>query len=108
MRLSLTTSAPVNVLRTCGRALKSLTVLFLLLCVIPLAAQVETASITGKVTDLLNDQPVDYATIYVKGSNTAVQSCTTGRYLATVPAGEDFILVFSPPAYRQPDAQVGV
>lgn len=73
-----------------------------------LVAQVETASITGKVTDLLTDQPVDYATIYVKGSTTAVESGTTGRYLATVPAGEDFILVFSRLGYRETEVKVSV
>jgi len=92
--------------RTRVRALKSLSVLWLLLLVFPLTAQVNTASISGKVTDLRNDQAIDYTTVYVKGSNTAVESGTTGRYLITVPAGEDFQLVFSRLGYRETTVKV--
>ncbi|MTB51573.1 TonB-dependent receptor [Lewinella sp. W8] len=65
------------------------------------SAQVESAAITGKVTDLISDRPVDFVTIYVEGSNTAVESGQTGRYLINVPAGEDFQLVFSRLGYRE-------
>ncbi|MEM9930244.1 MAG: carboxypeptidase-like regulatory domain-containing protein, partial [Bacteroidota bacterium] len=60
------------------------------------------------VTDLLNEAPVDFATIYVKGSTSAVESGTTGRYLITVPAGEAFVLVFSRLGYRETEVNVGV
>jgi len=131
MQPSFTFSALINVPSTCGRALRRggkverikdgpqrwkqlLVLITLLFPFFPspftslLSAQVETASITGKVTDLLTDQPVDYATIYVKGSTTAVESGATGRYLATVPAGEDFILVFSRLGYRETEVSVRV
>ncbi|SEP77866.1 TonB-dependent receptor [Neolewinella agarilytica] len=90
-----THSALLPFLRTCVRAL------MLLLLAAPLGAQVSTASITGKVTDLLSDRPVDFATIYIKGTTRAVESGTTGRYLISVPAGEDFQLVFSRLGYRE-------
>jgi len=77
-----------------------------MLSVPALFGQVTTASITGKVTDLLSNQPVDYATIYVKGSTSAVESGGTGRYLTTVPAGEAFILVFSRLGYRETEVRV--
>ena len=67
-----------------------------------------TASITGKVTDLLNEVPVDFATIYIKGSTSAVESGTTGRYLITVPSGEAFILVFTRIGYRETEVRVGI
>ena len=107
----------MKVERSKGGALIRKKVVVLLLLLFPLlpsplasllSAQVETASITGKVTDLLTEKPVDYATIYVKGSTTAVESGATGRYLATVPAGEDFILVFSRLGYRETEVRVGV
>lgn len=75
---------------------------------LPLSAQVTTASITGKITDLVNEAPVDFATVYVKGSTSAVESGTTGRYLITVPAGEAFVLVFSRLGYRETEVNVGV
>ena len=83
-----------------------LLVLLFMLSVPALFGQVTTASITGKVTDLLSNQPVDYATIYVKGSTSAVESGGTGRYLTTVPAGEAFILVFSRLGYRETEVRV--
>ena len=69
-------------------------------------AQVETATVTGKVTDLVTEGPVDYTTIYVKGATTAVESSQTGRYVATVPAGEGFILVFSRIGFRETEVPV--
>ena len=87
--------APLPFLRTCVSAL------MLLLLAAPLGAQVSTASITGKVTDLLSGRPVDFATIYIKGTTRAVESGTTGRYLISVPAGESFQLVFSRLGYRE-------
>ncbi len=69
-------------------------------------AQVETATITGRVTDGVSTRAVDFVTIYVKGSTSAVESGTTGRYQATVPAGEDFVLVFSRIGYRESEVTV--
>ncbi|NJB86932.1 hypothetical protein GGR26_002709 [Lewinella marina] len=71
-----------------------------------LNAQVETATISGKVTDLVTELPVDFATIYVRGATSAVESSETGRYVATVPAGIDFVLVFSRIGYRETEVKV--
>ncbi|MEL7162852.1 MAG: carboxypeptidase-like regulatory domain-containing protein, partial [Bacteroidota bacterium] len=81
------------------------TALFTLLCTCVLA-QVSSASISGKVTDLVSDLPVDFTTIYVQGTTTAVESGNTGRYLISVPAGEDFVLVFSRLGYRETTVNV--
>ncbi|MBC6992657.1 carboxypeptidase-like regulatory domain-containing protein [Neolewinella lacunae] len=75
--------------------------LALLLPAAGLLGQVATASISGKVTDLLTEQPVDFATVYIRGTMRAVESGNTGRYLINVPAGEDFVLVFSRLGYRE-------
>lgn len=78
----------------------------LLLLPISLTAQVTTASITGKVTDQRNGRPVDFVTIYIKGTTRAVESGQTGRYLINVPAGEAFTLVFSRLGYREASIDV--
>ena len=83
----------------------SLLVFFLLCCTCVLA-QVETAAVTGKVTDLVTGAAVDYTTIYVRGATSAVESSQTGRYVATVPSGEPFVLVFSRIGYRETEVSV--
>lgn len=84
--------------RTCGRALMAL---LLVLIGFGLSAQVSSASITGKVTDQLNDRPVDFVTVYIKGTTRAVESGQNGRYRINVPAGESFTLIFSRLGYRE-------
>ncbi|MCP9237046.1 carboxypeptidase-like regulatory domain-containing protein [Lewinella sp. JB7] len=69
-------------------------------------AQVETATITGRVTDLVSELPVDFVTIYVKGATSATETGEQGRYVTTVPAGESFILVFSRIGYRETEVNV--
>ncbi len=69
-------------------------------------AQVETATVSGKVTDLVTELPVDFATVYVKGATSAAESSETGRYVANVPAGEPFVLVFSRIGYRETEVRV--
>ncbi len=96
-------SALHPLLCTCVRALL---LLFLLGSGSLLTAQVSSASITGKVTDQLNDLPVDFVTVYVKGTTKAVESGQTGRYRINVPAGEAFTLVFSRLGYREASVRV--
>ncbi|WP_116125591.1 TonB-dependent receptor plug domain-containing protein [Lewinella sp. IMCC34183] len=87
------------------RLTPTLVVLLVLLCTC-VRAQVETATVTGKVTDLVTDMPVDFTTVYVRGATSAAETSETGRYVATVPAGEAFILVFSRIGYRETEVPV--
>ena len=64
-------------------------------------AQVGNATISGRVTDLVNERAVDFATIYIDGTTRAAESAENGRYLISVPAGEGFVLVFSRLGYRE-------
>ena len=64
------------------------------------AQQVEQASITGIIRDAVSDKPVEYATIYVEGSGTAVESALNGRYQILVPAEESFSLVINRLGYK--------
>ncbi len=65
------------------------------------SAQVGNATISGRVTDLVNERAVDFATIYIDGTTRAAESAENGRYLISVPAGEGFVLVFSRLGYRE-------
>ena len=64
------------------------------------------AVITGLVTDAVSGLPVDLATVYIDGTNRAVETSTNGRYSITVPANEDFTLVFSRIGYQRAQAKV--
>ena len=61
----------------------------------------QTATISGLVTDLESNQPVEVVTIYVEGTNNAVESDADGRYSIQVPANEDFVLLFSRIGYSE-------
>lgn len=63
------------------------------------------AIITGVVTDAISDNPVDFATIYVKDTNLATESASNGRYRLEVPAEQTFTLVITRIGY-QPLEQV--
>jgi TonB-linked SusC/RagA family outer membrane protein len=68
--------------RRLGSALVALAVL-----AVPMAAQAQQASITGRVTDA-NNQPLGDARVFLVGTSTATTSGADGRYtLRTVPAG---------------------
>ena len=50
--------------------------------------------------DLESRLPVDYAIIYIKGSNISVESDPLGKYSLEVPAGKSFILAVSRVGYK--------
>ena len=52
-----------------------------------------SAKITGTVTDGLTDLPVEFVTVYLKGSSNAVETDASGRYNINVPAQKPFVLV---------------
>ena len=72
-----------------------------------LLAQSEgTAVITGVVTDAETGTPVDLATIYIKGTSTATESSTNGRYRIEIPANQFVILVFTRIGYKETEVPV--
>ena len=80
---------------------------FCLACVSPLLAQEATlAKVTGLVTDAVSEAPIDLVTVYIEGTNQAVETSTTGRYSINVPANEDFVLVFSRIGYQKVEAKI--
>ncbi|NJC27359.1 TonB-dependent receptor [Neolewinella antarctica] len=79
----------------------ALIILLALFCSVGLSAQVSTATLSGKVTDGVNARPVEFGTVYIQGTTKAVETGQTGRYLISVPSGENFTLVFNRLGYRQ-------
>ncbi|MCB0578946.1 MAG: carboxypeptidase-like regulatory domain-containing protein, partial [Phaeodactylibacter sp.] len=83
------------------------TALLLILSCLALKAQESPrAGITGLVTDAVSGLPIDLATVYIEGTSRAVETSTNGRYSITVPADQDFTLVFSRIGYQKARAQV--
>ena len=60
-----------------------------------------SAIITGTVTDGLTDLPVEFVTVYLKGSSNAVETDASGRYNINVPAQKAFVLVFTRIGYKE-------
>ena len=72
-----------------------------------LSAQTEgTAVITGVVTDASTEEPVDLATIYIKGTSTATESSRNGRYRIEIPANQVVTLVFTRIGYKETEVQI--
>ncbi|MFY8013753.1 MAG: TonB-dependent receptor [Saprospiraceae bacterium] len=60
-----------------------------------------SAKITGTVTDGLTDVPVEFVTVYLKGSSNAVETDASGRYNINVPAQKAFVLIFTRIGYKE-------
>ena len=60
-----------------------------------------SAKITGTVTDGLTDLPVEFVTVYLKGSSNAVETDASGRYNINVPAQKPFVLIFTRIGYKE-------
>ncbi|WP_114782606.1 TonB-dependent receptor [Botryobacter ruber] len=65
-----------------------------LLLVVPLAVSAQQATITGSVVSTTN-QPLEFATVGIKGTETAVQTDETGKYILPVPSEQDIVIVAS-------------
>ena len=59
------------------------------------------AIVSGTVTDANTGDPVDYATVYVRGSNYASETAANGRYSLSVPASQEFVLVFTRIGFKE-------
>lgn len=60
--------------------------LLLLLLVLPSLAVAQSITITGKITDIITNEPVDMATISAEGSNIASISNEEGNFRMTIPS----------------------
>ena len=74
---------------------------------LPLSAQDgASAKVTGLVIDAVSEAPVEFVTVYIDGSSTAVETSETGRYSIAVPVNEAFTLVFSRIGYQEARAEI--
>ncbi|MBV6440752.1 MAG: TonB-dependent receptor [Haliscomenobacteraceae bacterium CHB4] len=79
----------------------------ILFCTAPLllSAQ-ETATVSGRILDASNEQPVELVTIFVKGGKTSVTSDERGFFAIQVPANERVALGFRRVAFKESNADV--
>ncbi len=71
-----------------------------------LAQTAEKATVFGKITDGLTDEPIEFATIYIEKTNRAVESALDGTYRIEIPTYERVILVFSRIGYQETRARI--
>ncbi len=72
----------------------------LMLC-LSLAGHAQNATVFGFVTDAVTDETVELATIYIEGTNRAVESDAQGYFQIRVPANEATNLVFTRIGYKE-------
>ncbi len=61
----------------------------------------ETALISGKISDAVSDAYIDFATVYVEGTNNATESDENGFYELKIPANLPFTLKVTRIGYRE-------
>ncbi|MEM9848107.1 MAG: TonB-dependent receptor [Bacteroidota bacterium] len=64
-------------------------------------AAAQTATIIGTVSDAASKEAVDFATVYVKGTNNAAETNLKGQYRIEVETAKRLTLVFSRTGYEQ-------
>ncbi|MEM8909129.1 MAG: TonB-dependent receptor, partial [Bacteroidota bacterium] len=75
-------------------------------CSALLAQENPQAAVYGKILDANTRQPVDFVTVYIQGTNKAVESKANGEYVIRIPANEAVVLVFTRIGYKQAEAKV--
>ena len=75
----------------------------LLVCTVAFAQDI-TITVTGKVTDAEDGQPVPFASVHLEGTMIGVSTDSEGNYIITIP--EDGILVFSSIGYKSKEIAV--
>ncbi len=69
-------------------------------------AQEKKATLSGKLTDALSNEIIDFATVYLKNTTTATESDDRGKWTLEVPANQRLILVFSRIGYKESTVDV--
>jgi len=65
-----------------------------------------SAKVFGVITDLDTKEVIDFATVYIKDSNTATETNAFGEYSLTVPAGQKLVLVVSRIGYKETEYKI--
>lgn len=69
-------------------------------------AQDGSATIYGSIIDGTTEQPIEYVTVFIKGTNNGVSSTAQGTYSIVVPAGKSVTVVFSRIGYEEVNTSV--
>jgi len=69
--------------------------LLIILCGNAIRAQQETATLTGSVTLSGSRTPQQFVNLAIKGMNAGTTTGKDGRFVLTVPAGKDLVILFS-------------
>lgn len=85
---------------------KILTLLGCILFVTLAFSQDKKALLTGTILDALSNEPVEFATVFIKNTSTASESDLNGKWELEVPAGERFVLVFTRIGYEEVSVDV--
>ena len=75
----------------------------MLVCTAALAQDIPI-TVSGKVTDAEDGQPVPFASVHLEGTMVGVSTDSEGKYMITIP--EDGILVFSSIGYKSKEVAV--
>ncbi|RME95702.1 MAG: carboxypeptidase-like regulatory domain-containing protein, partial [Bacteroidetes bacterium] len=80
---------------------------FLLGISLSLTAQSEKATVTGIVRDAVSDRAIELVTVYMEGTNRAVETAENGRYSLVIPANEKVSIIYSRIGYQEAKISVG-
>lgn len=69
-------------------------------------SQDKKALLSGTIKDALSDEPVDFATVFIKNTSTATESDLDGKWELEVPADQRFVLVFTRIGYEEVNVDV--
>jgi hypothetical protein len=82
-------------------------ILVLLAFVLPVGLRAQaTALVAGRVTDAATGQPIEFVSVFVRGSSKGVTSDERGNFAIQVPAGQRLTLGFRRVAYKETTADV--
>lgn len=80
--------------------------LLVFLLVRELASAQQTATVSGRITDASDGQPVEFVSVYIKGGGKGVASDESGKFAIQVPAGQRLTLGFRRVAFKEASADV--
>ncbi len=65
-----------------------------------------STSVVGNIKDGLSDEPIDFVTVYIDGTNKAVESTFNGNYRIEIPADTEVTIIYSRIGYKEASAKV--
>jgi hypothetical protein len=79
--------------------------MILSVCSKPMLAQ-QTATVLGTIRDASNEQPIEFVTVFIKGTGNAVSTDERGNFALQVPAEQRLTLGFKRVAYKDHSADL--